>query len=769
MMDPKLVAASAIALAVTLFAIFSMRPWARRIGLVDKPDARKRHQGRIPLVGGLCFFLGTLAGLTYLGYFDQFISSLMAGGALLVVAGALDDASDLSVRSRLAIQAGAVMLVIAASGIYVDELGLWGMRLGVLGIPFTIVAVIGLINAFNMLDGIDGLAASLAMTSIGAILLFDHAGWSSPGVLLLLQVLFAALIPYLCVNLGWPDGRKIFMGDAGSTLIGFLLAWSLVFLSHGQVERLAPVSVLWCVALPIMDTLAVMYRRVRAGGSPFKADRQHLHHLVLDAGFSPRAALVLIVAGSGLLLLLGYALRHAPTLLSAAAFIAVLAVHILWVPGWLRRMRLPLWLRTPALPPIAATGAAGPELALAAQDWELRAANEGDAGAPRPGQQTPESAENGLTLPLKALCVLSAPPDAIQIAPIARELARDDRFEPTVCVASTQEQDAEQVLRLFDLQADLTLEVVRPGEDPADITAAALGGMERVLSEVQPDVVLVPGDTSATVPAMLAARYHQVPVVCIDVGDGSAHPLSADPGRKVARSLAALHVAQSESAGRQLLAEGVPPERVLFTGNTAIDTLSAALGRIDDDPALARELARRHAYLRAASPMLLALTREPPAGGFAQVARTLREVASRRPDLDIVCRSEVFAPHRESVGTAAAHPDNLHAVDDTDYLTSIYLLKSARMVYASDDLRAEAEALGIPFLSVENGNAGAVARILDLLDRNPHGKETALPDQDDSASSRVVEALTGLRPAYRHAETRGAGSTAPVQNVRQAS
>lgn len=769
MMDPKLVAASAIALAVTLFAIFSMRPWARRIGLVDKPDGRKRHRGRIPLIGGLCFFLGTLAGLTYLGYFDQFISSLMAGGALLVVAGALDDASDLSVRSRLAIEAGAIMLVIAASGIYVDELGLWGMRLGVLGIPFTIVAVIGLINAFNMLDGIDGLAASLAMTSIGAILLFDHAGWSSPGVLLLLQVLFAALIPYLCVNLGWPDGRKIFMGDAGSTLIGFLLAWSLVFLSHGQVERLAPVNVLWCVALPIMDTLAVMYRRMRAGRSPFKPDRQHLHHLVLDAGFSPRAALVLIVAGSGLLMLLGYALRNAPTLLSAAAFIAVLAVHILWVPRWLERLRLPLWLRAPALPTIAATGPAGPELALTAQDWELRSAIELDTGADARTRPPPESAEVGLALPLKALCVLSAPPDAIQMAPIARELARDDRFEPTVCIAATQEQDADQVLRLFDLQADLTLEVVRPGEDPADITAAALGGMERVLSEVQPDVVLVPGDTSATVPATLAARYHQVPVVCIDVGknDGSAPHLS-DPGRKVARSLAALHVAQSESASRQLLAEGVPPERVLFAGNTAIDTLSAALSRIDDDPALARDLARRHAYLRANSPMLLALTRERSAGRFGHAAGALREIASRRPDIDIVCPAGWFERDRKAYGATLAYP-NLHAIGDPDYLTSVYLLKNARLVYASDDMRAEAEALGIPFLSAEDGSANAIARILDLLDRNPHGKETTLPDQDDSASSRVVEALTGLRPAYRNTETRDAGSTAHSQVVRKAS
>ena len=159
------------------------------------------------------------------------------------MAGALDDASDLSVRARLLVEAGAAGLVIAMSG-YLRARPRAALRRrtgsasGMLGIPFTIIAVIGLINAFNMLDGIDGLAATVAMVSIGAILLFDDSPWSMPGVVFLLQVLFVALIPYLFVNLGWPDGRKIFMGDAGSTLIGFLLAWSLIYMSHeGRAPR----------------------------------------------------------------------------------------------------------------------------------------------------------------------------------------------------------------------------------------------------------------------------------------------------------------------------------------------------------------------------------------------------------------------------------------------------------------------------------------------------------------------------------------------------
>ena len=436
MQDPKLVAASAIALAVTLFAIFSMRPWARRLGLVDKPNGRKQHRGHIPLIGGLSFFIGTLGGLSYLGYFDGFVTSLMAASALIVVAGALDDASDLSVRARLLVEAGATGLVIAMSGYYVHDLGqLFGadrLGLGMLGIPFTIIAVIGLINAFNMLDGIDGLAATVAMVSIGAIMLFDDSPWSMPGVVFLLQVLFFALIPYLFVNLGWPDGRKIFMGDAGSTLIGFLLAWSLIYMSHERIERLAPVDVLWCVALPVMDTAAVMYRRMRAGRSPFRADRQHLHHLLLDAGLKPRQTLLVMLAFSGLLVFVGYALRRLPEAVSLGMFFAVLAAHVWGTPALLARIRA-VW------PSPLVGNDVGVAMAFSGNDHEPTFITElarfeddlfdpGLAHADRrmavgmtalESDQTDDAA-SAIT-PMRTLCVLADSPDAVQLAPIAQQ------------------------------------------------------------------------------------------------------------------------------------------------------------------------------------------------------------------------------------------------------------------------------------------------------------------------------------------------------------
>jgi undecaprenyl-phosphate alpha-N-acetylglucosaminyl 1-phosphatetransferase/UDP-N-acetylglucosamine 2-epimerase len=786
MENPKLVAASAIALAVTLVAIFSMRPWARRLGLVDKPDARKRHRGRIPLIGGLCFFLGTLVGLTYLGYLDRFVMSLMAGGALLVAAGVVDDVKDTSVRSRLLIEAAAAAMVIVVSGFYIDHLGdllgIDGFRLGLVGIPVTVIAVIGLINAFNMLDGIDGLAAAMAMVSIAAVLLYDTASLSEPGVLLLLQILFAALVPYLCVNLGWPDGRKIFMGDAGSTLIGFVLAWSLIYLSHRGVDRVAPVDVLWCVALPVMDTLAVMHRRIRLGRSPFKPDRQHLHHLLVDAGCPPRMALVAIVSAAAVLVMLGYALRDAPETVGAALFVAVLAAYMLWLPALLAWLRRPKWSRSPS---------AGPSMPWSSVAIERRLALERIAAVPSSALIDDVQGEDFSAIAsvpatgssaVKALCVLAAAPDAVKMAPIAQKLLRDERFDSTVCVAATPRHEAEQVLRLFDMQPDVQLEA-GSGEDPEDAAFAALGGMKRVLNEIQPDLVLVPEDASTTLAATLAAYYRHIPVVSIDTGrpDVPSSHLHDDASRKIIHTLASLHVIHSEHAERDLLSEGVPADRVLVTGDTAVDTLHTALERLRRDTVLNQDMARRFPFLRAGSPLLLVACRGGMAENAGVIAGALRRVAPWHPEIDIACPAELIRRSLDGTEAPLSIFHNVHSIDPQDYLAWVYLLNAAHLILADEETQAEVAALGKPVLVVqggthpvdviERGNVRAVGpnpttmadRILTLLGEHQAYEAMCLESEDwsdeDVACQRIIEALAGLCPTKSASAvpTRGTG------------
>lgn len=731
--DAKLVAASAIALAVTLFTIFSLRPVARRVGLVDRPDERKRHRGRVPLIGGLCFFLGTVVGLVYLGYLDRLVASLLVPATLIVMTGLVDDLYSLSVRSRLIVQGSCVFIVIAATGVYLDSagriLGFDDLGFGLLGLPLTIFAVIGLINAFNMLDGIDGLAASQAMVSIAAISLYAHSSIAPFGVLLLLQVLFAALVPYLCVNLGWPDGRKIFMGDAGSTLIGFLLGWSLIFLSHRGVDRLAPVDALWCVALPVMDTLAVMARRLREGRSPFKPDRQHLHHLLLDAGCTPRQALLLMVAASALLAGFGAALRGLPQTVSLVMFAGLLAAYVLRFDRVLAPLRQ--LVARPA-----------------------RVAAEPVAAAP----VTPSK--------VRTLCVMATPADAAQIAPIARELAADGRFESRICVAGDSEQFPRHLLSLFDLAPDVQLDDSDPDADATGATSQALDGMKRVLADFRPDVVLVPGYTPAAAATTLAAFYQQVPVVCIEPDNARAAVplLHQEADRKITCTLASLHLTPNEAAGRGLIAEGVPTERIVVTGNTAVETLRAAAARIGQDLSLQAELAERLSFLRTGSPLLMVADPRTTSRGFEAIGRALRRLAASRPELDIVYTAEPGAETAGPMGELLRTDPNIHPVPRADVLAFAYLLGRAHLVVAaSSETAADLVALERPVLLVQGDGAQAVdapgmrhvaiqedaivAEVARLL-ADPQAREAlrlSTHGADSAPCQRVAETLASLR------------------------
>lgn len=341
MQEPRMIFDCMVATCTSAVAIVVLRRFAILLGLVDHPDQRKQHVGDVPLVGGLAIFMGVIAGAACYGQFHGFEKTLLDTAAVLALLGALDDRFDLSVRDRLLIQTIVILTVIASTGVYIHTLGrIFGheVTFGWFGPPLTVIAVIGLVNAFNMMDGIDGLAGSLELVSIAAIVLF--AG-PTPlhGVIMLLALLATASLPYLAANLGFMGG-KIFLGDAGSMLVGYLLAWTLIRMSQIPQTHLSPVDVLWCVALPVFDTFAVMYRRMRQGRSPFKPDRGHIHHILLGAGLGPRATLATLIA-------LAAGLAFTGAFVSSAAhsagsnlttFCLVMGVYIVTVTQlWLRQ------------------------------------------------------------------------------------------------------------------------------------------------------------------------------------------------------------------------------------------------------------------------------------------------------------------------------------------------------------------------------------------------------------------------------------------------
>ncbi|QYK07183.1 UDP-N-acetylglucosamine--undecaprenyl-phosphate N-acetylglucosaminephosphotransferase [Shewanella zhangzhouensis] len=293
---------------ISFVAIKLIKPLAVKAGLVDLPNERKLHVGAIPLIGGISIFIGVLMASMFFIQQSQIFNIYLISSALILFLGVLDDRYDLSVKLRMTSQVLVASLMIFGAGFYLKTLGhIVGpieVLLGPLGALVTIVAVIGAINAFNMVDGIDGLAGMLSLVTFsGLAFLLSRVNndWY------LLPILFiAALLAYLMFNLSWPKNfGKIFMGDAGSMLIGLTVVWLLVIGSSQDVQAFRPVTALYLIAIPLMDMAAIMYRRIRKGVSPFKADRDHLHHIFERAGFNRKQTLLIITVISAFITIIG--------------------------------------------------------------------------------------------------------------------------------------------------------------------------------------------------------------------------------------------------------------------------------------------------------------------------------------------------------------------------------------------------------------------------------------------------------------------------------
>lgn len=353
-MTAKIFVSGIAGFLVTLIAMIALRPVAVAIELVDRPGGRKTHHGNVPIVGGLAMFLGLIVGMAFLPAASGAPSGLFAAAcALLVVLGLLDDRFELSAAARLLAHGLIISAMAAGSGFMVhsigDPFGLGSIVFsGVSAYVCTLIFVAGAVNAFNMLDGMDGLAGAMALV---ALVSFVAVGLSAGqltavGMAILLS---GVIIGFLIFNLPARFNRQVrcFMGDGGSTLLGFVLATISISLSQGPDEALSPVFVLWFAAMPVYELLWTILRRLLRGRSPFSADREHMHHLLLDAGFGVRAAFIVLLCFGVFWSSVGLALRFigAPDWVSFAGFIACGGITLKFMydaPSHLQRLPLRL-------------------------------------------------------------------------------------------------------------------------------------------------------------------------------------------------------------------------------------------------------------------------------------------------------------------------------------------------------------------------------------------------------------------------------------------
>ena len=298
----------------SLVLILVLTPLAERVNLLDQPDHRKRHRTPVPMVGGLAIYLVVLSAMMVLDPPDK-LSWLMLSASIILAVGALDDAFGLGVKTRFAVQVLASGLMVAGGGFWVQSLGLkFGGLESIapwLGIAFTVFAVVGLTNGFNMIDGIDGLASGHMLIGLGSICLTLYLTRGQVHQLEWLITLMSAVFAFWLVNLSLTPLKRVFLGDAGSLLLGFIMAWTLIYYTQKPVALLHPVVAIWCVTIPVFDTVVTIARRLKNKRSPFASDLNHLHHLLVDLGIQPRVTLALILGLSILLNTFGIWLTYA--------------------------------------------------------------------------------------------------------------------------------------------------------------------------------------------------------------------------------------------------------------------------------------------------------------------------------------------------------------------------------------------------------------------------------------------------------------------------
>ena len=375
------------------------------------------------------------------------------------------------------------------------------------------------------------------------------------------------------------------------------------------------------------------------------------------------------------------------------------------------------------------------------------------------------------------LLVFGTRPEAIKMAPLVKKLQQyPEQFRTIVCVTGQHRQMLDQVLHLFEITPDYDLNIMKANQDLYDITSRILLGMRDILREVQPDIVLVHGDTTTSTASALAAFYQQIPVGHIEAGlrTGNIYsPWPEEMNRLITGRIAALHFSPTPLAQQNLLREGVKAEQIIVTGNTVIDALQMVVGRLQDDQSLCadvqatiQQMGYDTARLNANRRMVLITghRRENFGEGFLNICQAIKQLAAAYPDVDFVypmhLNPNVRKPVLEILGDSS---DNIFLIEPLDYLPFVYMMqRSTLLLTDSGGVQEEAPGLGKPVLvmrdtterpeAVEAGTVllvgtnqqrieQGVTMLLDDADLYRQMSEANNPYGDGHACERIAAAL----------------------------
>ena len=388
------------------------------------------------------------------------------------------------------------------------------------------------------------------------------------------------------------------------------------------------------------------------------------------------------------------------------------------------------------------------------------------------------------------LIVFGTRPEAIKMAPLVKTLqSQPKQFRTLVAVTGQHREMLDQVLHIFDIVPDYDLNIMSPGQDLYDITSRVLNGMREVLQKVQPDIVLVHGDTTTSTAAALAAFYQQIPVGHVEAGlrtNNIYSPWPEEMNRQLTGRIATYHFAPTPLAKSNLLHENVAENRILVTGNTVIDALYMVVERIKNDETLQTQLRtslQQSGYDTArldGSRQLVLITghrRENFGDGFIHICTAIRDLAVRYPDVDFVYPMHLNPNVRKPIGQIFGDIDPIHHTPNTihnlflieplEYLSFVYLMEKSSLVLTdSGGIQEEAPGLGKPVLvmrdtterpeALESGTVHLVGTNYDkivselstlLNDAEAYEKmsKAVNPYGDGMACSRIADFLANVK------------------------
>ena len=302
----NIILALAVAFVISFAATPVVRSFAKQVGAVDIPDNKRHiHTHPIPRMGGLAIFLGFLLSVLLFANITPQVRGILLGAILIVVVGAIDDVMNLNAWLKFCVQIVAAVIAVL-SGVIINVVsnpllitGEQAITVGILAVPVTILWIVGVTNSVNLIDGLDGLACGVsAIASLSMLVVSMLVSEANSNVAVILAALCGGCLGFIPYNL---NPAKIFMGDTGALLLGYVLATASVigmFKFYAIVTFILPVLAL---AVPLSDTIFAFTRRILHGQSPFHADRGHFHHKLLDMGLSQKQAVAVLYAVSAIL------------------------------------------------------------------------------------------------------------------------------------------------------------------------------------------------------------------------------------------------------------------------------------------------------------------------------------------------------------------------------------------------------------------------------------------------------------------------------------